>query len=434
MERMMQYIWQHRLWPPQNMVTADGRRVVVLDPGRHNDGAGPDFFNARVIIGDETWAGDVELHVRASDWHRHHHTEDPAYDSVVLHVVGRDDAPVTRRDGSGVIPQMRMPCSPAFHMTYRELVDMADRELPCVSYFTSMEAVHIRSWFDSLAYERVYHKVERIESLLLRLNGDWEQVCYVTLARAFGFGVNNDPFERLAMSVPLRILRKHSDSSLSMEAMLFGMAGLLDISPEVHDPYVDLLHREFEFLSNKFSLTPPEPLGWKMSRMRPANFPHRRIAALAAMIRGGFNLMADIAAVRSIEEARALFSMELVGYWASHFTFNSELEVPRAVIFGSASVDILVVNVVVPLLYAYSIHVDDSGRSELAMELLQRLPPENNRIVRMFTSRGIPCPDAFTSQALVELRREYCEPRKCLYCRVGHRYLSAKAKDPMADI
>lgn len=429
MERLMQYIWQHRLWPSEDMSTVDGERVQVIDPGRLNTDSGPDFFNAKIRIGRDMWAGDVEIHVNASDWHRHRHDGDPAYESVILHVVGRDDTQIKRHDGR-VIPQMRMPCAPDFSQSYNRLVENASSfRLPCENEIKSMPPVKIHSWLDSLAFERLYRKSERIETLLKESSGDWESACYVTMARGLGFGLNSEPFERLALATPLRILHKHCDSQLSMEAMLFGQSGLLDNAKD-DDAYVGLLKREYAFLANKFSLKKPVQLGWKMSRMRPPNFPHRRIAFLAALLFGGFRLMSRIASATSLEDARKLFAVELTGYWASHYTFGSAMESHTPTALGRPSVDTLIINVVVPMLYAYGCAVDNAGLTNLATSMLQGLGPEQNSVVRLFKEHGIECDDAFTSQALIQLRREYCETKKCLFCRIGHQYLSIRSKIP----
>ena len=428
MERLMQYIWEHRLYPRTAMTTVDGRRITVLDPGLLNRDAGPDFFNAKILIDNQEWVGNVEIHVRASDWLRHGHHTDPAYDSVILHVVDRDDMAVKRSDGQ-TIPQLRLPCVPEFSHSYNSLVEAASRPStpPCIDYLNAMQPVRLQSWIDSLAYERLYRKSDHIMELLHRLDGDWESVCYVTLARALGFGINAEPMERLALSVPLAYIRKHSDSITYIEALLLGQSGLLNMAPQdSDDPYVQLLRREYAYLANKFSLCRPEMLGWKMARMRPANFPHRRIAYLSSLLLGGFKFMAKILDIDSPDAARRLFDTEVSAYWSTHYTFSSTVTAAPPAMTQSTA-DGLIINVVAPLLWAYG---TANGREDIcdrAVALLCQLKPENNTIVRAFTDCGIKCPDAFTSQALIQLRREYCEPRKCLRCRIGHAYLSTHA-------
>ena len=421
----MQYIWQHRLWVQQDMHTVDGRAVQVIDPGRLNTNAGPDVFNAKVRIDGEMWVGNIEIHPRASDWFRHHHDKDEAYDSVILHVVGKDDMPVHRRNGE-LIPQLRMPCSPKFSEKYHELVGKASTELPCATEIQEIPTIYLTDWISTLAHERLYRKAERINSLLERFHGSWQETCYVTISRSLGFGINSDAFERLALATPLSFMLKHSDSLLSIEALLFGQSGLLDDAPTA-DAYTLRLKEEYQFLANKFNLNRPQCLGWKMARIRPGNFPHRRIATLAALINGGFSLTTSILEAKDEASARDIFNVELTGFWAQRYSFNpTSARSPKAL--SDSSVTILLINAVIPLMYAYGLSRNDTAMCDRAISLLQSLKAEQNSIVELFVKAGIKCPDAFTSQALIQLRREYCETRKCLYCRIGHRMLARKAK------
>ena len=420
----MQYVWQHRLWVSQAMFTVDGRKIQVIDPGRLNTDAGPDFFNAKVKIDGEMWVGNIEIHVRASDWYRHHHDTDNAYENVILHVVEKDDIAVRRSDG-GIIPQLCMPCSAQFSEQYHRLVGSVASELPCAKEISSMPSIYLTDMISTLGYERLYRKVERIEQLLNRFSGDWAEVCYVLLARSLGFGVNSDAFERMALATPLKFMLKHSDSLTVIEAMLFGQSGLLDNASD--DSYVSTLKTEYDFFVKKFGLKPPKSLGWKMARMRPQNFPHRRIAVLAAMIEGGFDYASKMMTAKTIEEVKSLFDVKLSGYWAQRYSFNAPGR-GGARGLSDSSMSILIINAVIPVIYAYGRLCNDEKMCGRAIEMLQSLKPERNSVVELFTRAGIDCKDAFTSQALIQLRREYCETRKCLYCRIGHRMLALKAR------
>lgn len=424
MERLMQYVWQHRLWRQHDVATVDGRHVFVIDPGRLNTDSGPDFFNAKISIGGHLWAGDVEIHVKASDWHRHHHDGNPAYDSVILHVVDRDDTVIHRSNGEP-IPQLRLPCDPNLHQHYRNLVGRSDIDLPCAPLVSDISPLHLNAWLDNLAFERIYDKTDRIESLLRRFNGDWESTAYVTIARALGFGINGDPFERLAISLPLRFIGKHTDSLTAIEALLFGQSGLLD-DPKAYGEYVDRLRSEYAFLAHKFGLKRPDGMIWKMSRTRPANFPHRRIATLAAMLAGGYRMLSRVIDVTTLDEAVTLFSPQLSGHWVNHCTFGAAVST-RFDALGRNSVAGLTINAIIPLKLAYAMYRDDRTLTDSAFELLESLPPESNTIIQMFGRAGIKARNAFTTQALIQLRRAYCEQHKCLYCRIGHRLLSAKS-------
>lgn len=421
----MQYVWKHRLWRSEDMVTNTGKKVRVVDPGLLNTDAGPDFFNAKIEIDGHMWVGNVEMHYRATDWKRHRHDSDKAYDSVILHVVAKDDAPVRRTNGE-LIPQLVLEVSPQFNADYASLVG-ATIEVPCATKIKQVPHLTIVEWVEGLAFERLHGKVERIHQLLNSFNGSWEDVCYVTLARNFGFGINNDAFERLARRTPLRLLGKHSDSVLQIEALLFGQAGMLDAQKQGMDSYYNQLCTEYAFLSNKFQLTPMEKESWKLFRIRPQNFPYRRIAMLAQFIEGGFRMMNRILEAEGEKEMRALFEVELSGYWTKHYTFGKPNERATATLSRN-SIDIILINTVAPLLYAYGELTGNYEMTDKAIKLLEDLRAESNSIVSHFVAYGIDCPDALTSQALVQLKREYCDARKCIYCKIGHHLLSKAAR------
>ncbi|MDY5659259.1 MAG: DUF2851 family protein [Sodaliphilus sp.] len=425
MEKLMQYVWKHRLWRSEDMVTNTGKKVRVVDPGLLNTDAGPDFFNAKIEIDGHMWVGNVEMHYRATDWKRHRHDSDKAYDSVILHVVAKDDAPVRRTNGE-LIPQLVLEVSPQFNADYASLVG-ATIEVPCAEKIKQVPHLTIVEWVEGLAFERLHGKVERIHQLLDSFNGSWEDVCYVTLARNFGFGINNDAFERLARRTPLRLLGKHSDSVLQIEALLFGQAGMLDAQKPGMDSYYNQLCTEYAFLSNKFQLTPMEKESWKLFRIRPQNFPYRRIAMLAQFIEGGFRMMNRILEAEGEKEMRSLFEVELSGYWTKHYTFGKPNERATATLSRS-SIDIILINTVAPLLYAYGELTGNYEMTDKAIKLLEDLRAESNSIVSHFVAYGIDCPDALTSQALVQLKREYCDARKCIYCKIGHHLLSKAAR------
>ncbi len=427
-EMLLQYLWEHRLWEQCDMSTTTGDRIQIIDQGTRNPNSGPDFFNAKIMIGNRMWAGNVEIHVRASDWHRHNHDNDPAYDSVILHVVGEADTEITRRDGHS-IPQLILPYTPDYRARYDAMVNDTSSRLPCAKELSSISPLYITDWISSLGYERIHAKVERINEALERLNGDWQSVVYVTLARALGFSTNSDAFERLAYATPLKSLLKHRNDTTLLEATLFGQAGFLDcrIDDAEERKYLDRLREDYRFMKAKYDLEQPQSLGWKMGRMRPANFPHRRIAALVTLISNGFTIGRHFSHIKDEASARQLFKFELSGYWVNHYTIGkTSAYAPRAL--SPESVTSLLINAIIPLLYAYGTAYANEEHIETAVRLLQSLPAESNSIVSIFTDAGIECDDAFTSQALIQLRRNYCEPRKCLYCRIGHRILASKAR------
>ena len=421
MEKLMYYIWQHRLYSCPEMKTTDGRSFEIIDSGRPNPDSGPDFFNAKIRIGEHVWAGNVEIHLRSSDWLKHRHQNDKAYDSVILHVVGEADCDIFRTDGEA-IPQWEMPCSARFRDEYVRFVDGKD-PLPCASSLAGLPPLFLSDWKSALSIERLEQKSQRILDWVDQYRGNWEEVCYLTLSRTLGFGANSDAFERLARSLPLLFLQKHADSLFQTEAFLFGQAGLLPPGACPGDEYYGRLCDEYAFLKNKFSLTPVNGDSWKFFRLRPANFPHRRIALLARMIHGGFSLFSRICEQTREKEFRSLFQTYPGGYWEHHYTFGRESTTLPGTL-SRAAVDVLLINTVAPLLYSYALRTGNERYADRAMRLLEQLRPEENRIIRCFRQNGIGAANALDSQALLQLHTAYCERRKCLYCRIGYRIFS----------
>ncbi len=425
MEALYQYVWQHRLLGRHPGRLVDGRDVDVLDPGRLNRDAGPDFFNGKIVIDGVEWVGNIEVHVKASDWFRHSHDADGAYDNVVLHVVGVDDVRLQRRDGSE-IPQLVMSL-PKSLCDLHGLLDMKTADIRCRHLICGVPELTLTDWLEALAVERLQQKSERIAARLESSGGDWETACFVTLARGLGFGLNAEPFEMLAASVPLSIVRKHSDDRVQLEALLFGQAGMLDSSACICDEYYHKLCREYSFLMRKYGLRPIFGLVWKNARTRPQNFPHRRIALLARMLEGAEPLLQRILDARSsVDDLRSLFACTLEGYWQEHHTFGSEAS-PSASALSASSLDLLIINVAAPVIYAYGVLRSDEDAMMGAEMLLRQLPAENNAIVRGWRAIGVNADDAMRSQALIHLKREYCEVGKCMYCRVGHKMFRSAA-------
>ncbi len=421
----MHFVWHHRLGLRGDLHTVDGRRVRVLDQGTLNNDAGPDFFNASIEIDGQCWAGNVEMHVRASDWYNHRHHLDHAYDSVVLHVVLHDDREVCRPDGS-VIPQMVIRCSAEAADWCNRLTEQASWDLPCRDTISGIPPVYITDWITALAFERFLCKSERLRDDVAESNGNWSAAAYRMLARGLGFGLNAQPFEQLARSLPLEVLRRHSDDHTLCEAMVIGQAGLIPDPLIDEDPYVTLLRRNYTFMANKFGLKCTNP-AWKMGRTRPQNLPYRRLAYLAQFVCYSSEFIDLLESARTLDDMRDVFDHPLLGFWASHFTFSPGAGRERSArAVSRSSIDRLLINVALPLLHARAMWRGDIDGASAVIERLENLPPEDNAITRLFATASLKNTSAFTSQALIQLRREYCEKKKCLYCRFGHRMLSAE--------
>lgn len=419
MEMMYQYLWQQRMLG-KRFSTVRGESVDILYAGRHNRDAGPDFLNARVRIGDQEWAGNVEIHVKASDWHRHGHDSDPAYSNVILHVVAVDDARITRADGSE-IPQILATFPESFFRMYLALSQRI-MSVPCQPYLGSIPELNRVDWLSSLAVERIQDKAHRILECVRTTGGDWNQACFISLARALGFNLNSEPFEILARSLPLNILFHHSDNIMQLEALLFGQAGMLDTSLHIFDEYYQLLGREYFFLARKYGLRPMNVSLWKYARTRPQNFPHRRIALLCRVLYNGFTFLSDVLERRRHHEAlRELLDWQADGYWETHADFDIAGNASAAL--SPAAVDLLMINLIAPLLYAYGSSHGDADMADDALDIWYGLPPENNTFIRQWSGAGIKAVTAAESQALLQLRKKYCDMQRCMDCRFASNLL-----------
>ncbi|MCM1369069.1 MAG: DUF2851 family protein [Candidatus Amulumruptor caecigallinarius] len=424
MEMLYQYIWKYQILN-REFVTTDGRRVKVIYPGRHNLDSGPDFLEAKLMIGEELWVGNVEVHVKASDWYNHKHDSDIAYNGVIMHVVGIGDRVVA--DASGrIIPQLILTFPESFIKLYAQLADKISAN-PCEPYLKELSGLDVVSWMSSLGVERMQNKARRIIELCNNLGGDWQQACFVTLARALGFGLNSEPLELLARSLPLKIIYHHIDYRMQLEALLFGQACMLDSSFNIFDEYYQSLCREYVFLARKYQLKPMRREMWKYARTRPGNFPHRRIALLASMLCDD-TLFIDkvIDNCRDINALRNLFRWQATGYWTTHFDFGKE-SASLPLHLSEQSVNLLLINFAAPMIYAYGATHGDADMEALAMDIWESVPAEQNRITRRWKLAGLPLDNAFSSQSLIELSREYCERRQCLNCRFGHALLRKSA-------
>ena len=401
MERLLHYVWKHKILPLKPLTTEDGQEVEVIDPGLHNHNQGPDFFNAKVRLGGVVWAGNVEVHLRSSDWYRHSHESDPAYNSVILHIVGEVDGEVRTQEGK-TLPQVRLDIPESIRRSYEELCKTEDYPR-CHRIIPSIPAMKVHQWMDALLVERLKERSEKVAERAERTGGDWERATFVTLSRSFGFGLNGDAFERWAMRIPLSAAGKHRDSLFQIQTLFLGMAGLID-DVEADVIGQDLpLKQEFEFLRHKFGLGEPMVRSdWRFLRTRPRNFPSRRILQLAELYHSGQAQMSKLLEAKTIGELHKC--LEVAGMTA-------------------ASRRLLIINTVVPLLFAYGRHISNEDICQRAIRLLEELPAENNYILRQWQDCGLQVGTAADSQALIQLKRQYCDRIDCLRCRFGYEYL-----------
>ena len=418
MEQLLHYVWKHKLFPLKPLLTAEGESIEIIDPGQANYNAGPDFFNAKIKIGGVVWVGNIEIHQQSSEWERHGHHLDSNYDSVILHVASEIDASVRRSDGE-TIPQLELHCPGYLSDNYRQLIE-ADRYPACYRLIPALPKLLLHSWLSRLQTERFEQKTDKIMQLLGRHRKDWEHVFFIILARNFGFGTNSDAFEFWAETIPLQAVNKHRDSLFQIEAFFFGQAGLLQEVPA--DEYTDRLMKEYTYLSHKFGLRPSANSRWKLLRMRPDNFPHVRIAQLASFYYRSQGLLSALMEAQSLKSLRDMLRCGTSEYWLTHYVFG-ETSTPHPKTLSNQTIDLLVINTVIPFLYAYGKYKTDNILIQRANGLLEEMRPENNFIVRIWKECGLEAAHAGDSQALIQLKKNYCDIKKCLYCRIGYEYL-----------
>lgn len=431
MEQLLHYVWKHKLLPSCPLATTDGQSVEVIDPGLHNTDAGPDFFNAKVRIGGTMWVGNVEIHDKASEWFTHGHDRDPRYDNVVLHVVAVGDIRV-RTHGGNVIPQMTLEVPKNIADNYAELL-RADKYPPCHRLIPTLSGLTAHSWMNALQTERLERKATHIAEQVDRADGSWEEAYFATLARNYGFGINGDAFETWTTGGWLQHMAHHRDDLFQIEAVFFGQAGLLspESMPERHraaasaDSYFMTLRDEYLYLARKFTLRPMDSRLWRFMRLRPQNFPHIRLSQLANLYHSQRSGLSRLVECETVDDVRRLMRTAVTPYWRTHYAFGLQSR-DSAKNLSARSTDLIIINTVVPVLFAYGRHRATERLCQRAMDFLEQLKPENNAIVRMWDECGLKAQNAADSQALIQLKKSYCDRKDCLRCRIGYEYLKSK--------
>lgn len=421
MEQLLHYVWKHKIFPLKELKTTTGQQVEVIDTGLANTDAGPDFFNAKLKRDGVLWIGNIEIHERSSDWFKHGHHADAGYNSVILHIASEIDTEISRSNGER-IPQIQLICPEAVRTNYKELLE-TDSYPPCYRIIPSLPPFTAHSWMTALQMERFEQKATLLNERLKRCQGNWEDAFFITLARNFGFGLNGDAFETWAHRLPFRAVDKHRNDLFQIEAIFFGQAGILEDSDG--DGYYLRLKKEYTYLQHKFGLIPMDASLWRFLRLRPANFPHIRIAQLACLYHRAYGLLSRIMETETLQGVRDILKGGTSEYWLTHYTFGGSSP-SRPKTLSNTSLDLLIINTVVTFLYAYGLHKGNRVLCARAGCFLEELKTENNYITRMWEQCGMKASNAADSQALIQLKKEYCDKKKCLYCRIGYEYLKRK--------
>jgi hypothetical protein len=419
-EEFLHYIWKFKLFNQQNLKTTSGEAIEIVKAGTHNTDAGPDFFNAQLKVGDTMWAGNVEIHINSSDWKRHLHHQNKAYDNVILHVVHQSDQLVHRASGAPIPTlELKERIQEKIYTNYLNFKTSKDW-IPCEKQVESAPALVVNGALDRLLLERLERKSTSIINSLKLNNNNWEETFYQHLARNFGFKTNAEPFELLAKSLPSLFLGKHKSSLLQIEALLFGQAGLLE--QHFSDKYLQALQNEYVFLKHKLKLQSIDAHLWKFLRLRPVNFPTIRIAQFANLIFNSTHMFSKIIETTNYSDLLKFMDVDVSDYWQTHYTFDKSSKL-KTKHLGEDAINNILINTVVPFLFVYGKQKDEVKYVDRALQFLEQTPGEDNAIINKWKSLKLPVKTAHSTQALLQLKNEYCANQKCLSCGIGNYLL-----------
>ena len=420
-EDFLHYIWKYKKFNALHLKATSGEPISIVLVGQHNLNSGPDFFASQLKIDDQLWAGNVEIHVKTSDWFVHNHETDIAYDNVILHVVWEHDTDIFRKDNT-TIPTLELKphVSKEALDNYQKLFSNSQKWINCENDFATVDDFIVQNWLERLYFERLERKSHHIEKLLKGSSNNWEEVLFKMLAKNFGLKVNGEAFLSLSNSFDFSVLRKQQSKVMSLEALFFGQAGLLE--EDIQDIYYLELSNEYQFLRQKFNLSNLNVLPLQFFRLRPPNFPTIRLSQLAMLYHIQQHLFSNIMDAKSIEELYTVFSVSTSSYWESHFTFNKKSKRSKKIITKSF-IDLLIINTIIPLKFCYSKYqgkiIDDD-----IVKIIQSITSEKNSIVDTFNDLNPVSTSALQSQALLQLKSEYCDKNNCLQCAVGNALLN----------
>ncbi|MDQ6815747.1 MAG: DUF2851 family protein [Bacteroidota bacterium] len=418
-ERLLHFIWQFQYFNKSGLHVDDGDQLIIIHPGTYNTHQGPDFRDGKVIIGNTTWVGNIELHINSSDWLRHGHTTDKNYSNVILHVVWHSDADISYSNGI-ILPTLTLSnlVSKLLLDRFKELM-VREAFVPCEGYLPVFDEMKWTGWKERMAIERLQRKSAIVLDFLKEANNHWEEVFWWMLARNFGIKVNADVFEKVARSLPLKVIARHKNQIHQVEGFLLGQAGLL--KADFLEDYPKLLKREYLFYQKKYQLK-QVPLKPFFLRMRPANFPTVRLAQLAMLIYQSSHLFSKIKETSSVTKVKELLNVTANDYWHYHYLIDEPVEYhPKQL--GQQMTENIIINTVVPVLFSYGLFSGDESLRDRSVEWLSQLSPEKNTITQKWTSFNIPNKNALESQGLIELKNNYCSKRRCLDCAVGNTIL-----------
>ncbi|MDR2834968.1 MAG: DUF2851 family protein [Bacteroidales bacterium] len=418
-EEFLHFIFQYKLWTNKKLLLDNGEEFEILEIGQHNFNSGPDFFNSKIKINDTIWVGNIEIHINSSDWFNHNHQNDLSYDNVILHIVFCNDKPIYYKNGNE-IPTWEIQFDHALFNNYSKIQNN-EQQINCEDLIKLVEPEKIKLFLEKAAIDRLEYKISEIKKILEKTNYNWEETFYICLAHSFGFNINSQPFEMMATQTPLNIIRKYDHDMYLLEALLFGQSGLFEIS--VPDTYFAKLAKEYQFIRQKHNLTPISGFIWKMSKTRPSNFPHVRMGQFAKIMSSFQGLFSAITDETKFKDIKKYFQIIPSNYWLSHYAFGKSASylVTR---LGKTSFDSIAINTIAPFLYIYFQTFNNEKSEELYYNWLSEIKPENNTEIRTWKNAGISPQNAYESQSLLQIKKEYCDKKNCLYCNIGYEILN----------
>jgi len=425
-EEFLYYIWQNRLMMNGPLILESGEELEIIHPGLRNFESGPDFYNARIKIGNILWAGNIEIHVHASDWKKHHHQGNLAYDNILLHVVQTSDLPIFRLDGSPMptlVMQGKYPQE--YYQHFENLMQGAHTFIPCGQQFSDVPDIHVNAWLERTLTERLETRFEELQVLHQKCDKRWVVSLYHLLAKAFGFKVNAVPFELLANVVPYDLMLKHRGQSEKLESIYFGQSGLL-LQPS-KDPYAERLNKEYKYFRTKYHLKSISPHLWKYGGLRPANFPTLRISQFSMLQSLNENLFDRILQTIEFSDLVSIFDVNASDYWYHHYRFGMSSE-PQIKRLGKDGIQHLIINAVIPFLFFYGKVQHLPILCDKAIFWMEKCPPEKNKVIRSWENIGQYGLNAGRTQALLHLKKNYCDNKKCVNCGIGNYLLKQTCK------
>ena len=419
-EEFLHYVWKYQLLDISALRSVQKEALSIVFPGVHNHDTGPDFLNAQVRIADQLWIGNVEIHLKSSDWYWHQHEIDENYDAVILHVVWDHDVEVFMKNNTP-IPTLELKSfvQQDVYKNYQLLTKTSIHHIPCEQQISLVESFVIRNWTERLYVERLERKAVFIQSLLEETHNDWDAVLFLLLAKNFGLNKNGDAFFQLAKSIPFSLIRKLWYDQEELNALFFGQAGFLEDDFETN--YPKKLQKEYDYLQKKFDLHPMNPKQFHFFRMRPSNFPTIRLAQFIGLYHGSSQFFIEMMKCESAKEVYKLFDIKLNDFWKTHYTFSKASKKSNKKL-SKSFVDLLIINTIVPLKFCYQQAINQTNVEQL-IAFLESLQPEKNSAIAIFETLGLEVQNAFQSQAFLELKTRYCIQKRCLECAIGNEIL-----------